>query len=270
MKRFLSLGAGVQSSTLALMIARGELPMVDAAIFADTGDEPQEVYRWLEFLRNNVPFPIHTVSAGRLSVESTTLRTSKKSGNTYLRSSIPVFITNTNGQRGMSVRQCTREHKIDPINKLLRKLADVPRGCKEQRVTVLIGISLDEFRRMKPSPHKWIKTEWPLIDARMTRQDCLNWMEANNYPSPPRSACVFCPYKSDAEWRRLKTDHRADFLVAVEYEKLLQSSYEQSTALSGIPFLHASRVPLGDVDFSENASKQVDMFNDECEGMCGV
>ena len=40
MKRFLSLGAGVQSSTLALMIAHGEVPMVDAGIFADTQAEP--------------------------------------------------------------------------------------------------------------------------------------------------------------------------------------------------------------------------------------
>ena len=38
--RILSLGAGVQSSTLALMIEKGEIPMVDAAIFADTMGEP--------------------------------------------------------------------------------------------------------------------------------------------------------------------------------------------------------------------------------------
>ena len=34
--RVLSLGAGVQSSTVALMIHHKELPMVDCAIFADT------------------------------------------------------------------------------------------------------------------------------------------------------------------------------------------------------------------------------------------
>ena len=33
--RILSLGAGVQSSTLALMIEKGEVPMVDGAIFSD-------------------------------------------------------------------------------------------------------------------------------------------------------------------------------------------------------------------------------------------
>lgn len=49
----LSLGAGVQSSTLALMAARGEVPgfpKLDCAIFADTQDEPASVYRWLEWL----------------------------------------------------------------------------------------------------------------------------------------------------------------------------------------------------------------------------
>ena len=40
--RVLSLGAGVQSTTLALMAAHGEIgPMPDCAIFADTGWEPR-------------------------------------------------------------------------------------------------------------------------------------------------------------------------------------------------------------------------------------
>ena len=52
MLNVLSLGAGVQSSTLALMAAHGEIePMPDCAIFADTGDEPKDVYEWLKWLR---------------------------------------------------------------------------------------------------------------------------------------------------------------------------------------------------------------------------
>lgn len=40
--RVLSLGAGVQSTTLALMAAHGEFEqMPDCAIFADTGWEPR-------------------------------------------------------------------------------------------------------------------------------------------------------------------------------------------------------------------------------------
>ena len=58
MKIICSLGAGVQSSTLVLMAARGELtPMPDAAIFADTGAEPEGVYTWLDELEKEIPFP---------------------------------------------------------------------------------------------------------------------------------------------------------------------------------------------------------------------
>lgn len=43
--RVLSLGAGVQSTTLVLMAAHGVVgPMPDCAIFADTGWEPKAVY----------------------------------------------------------------------------------------------------------------------------------------------------------------------------------------------------------------------------------
>lgn len=64
----ISLGAGVQSSTMALMYAIGELsPMPACAIFADTQDEPQEVYEWLNWLERQLPFPTFRVTAGRLS-----------------------------------------------------------------------------------------------------------------------------------------------------------------------------------------------------------
>ncbi|WP_328973307.1 hypothetical protein [Streptomyces sp. NBC_00239] len=40
-KRILSLGASVQSSVLLCLSAKGILPRVDVAIFADTGWEPK-------------------------------------------------------------------------------------------------------------------------------------------------------------------------------------------------------------------------------------
>ena len=70
--RILSLGVGVQSSTTALMCKKGELPMPDTAIFADTQAEPDSkvasVYRQLDFLRSEVgtAFPIYDVTAGNL------------------------------------------------------------------------------------------------------------------------------------------------------------------------------------------------------------
>lgn len=67
--RVLSLGAGVQSTTLALVAAHGEItPMLDCAVFADTGEEPAGVYRHLAWLQSEdlLPFPIHVVRTGPL------------------------------------------------------------------------------------------------------------------------------------------------------------------------------------------------------------
>src|SRR4051794_22841087 len=66
--RVLSLGAGVQSSTLLLMAVQGELDL-DAAIFADTQWEPAWVYDHLTSLEleaRRAGIPLHRVTAGSL------------------------------------------------------------------------------------------------------------------------------------------------------------------------------------------------------------
>tara|TARA_Y100000310_G_C20434133_1_gene692906 strand:+ start:47 stop:319 length:273 start_codon:yes stop_codon:yes gene_type:complete len=74
LKHIISLGAGVQSSTMALMAAKGEItPMPDGAIFADTQWEPNHVYKWLDFIEKNVPFPIYRVTAGNLTEDAKAL-----------------------------------------------------------------------------------------------------------------------------------------------------------------------------------------------------
>jgi hypothetical protein len=65
--RVLSLGAGVQSSVLALLAAEGKLPGLDAAIFADTGWEPAEVYENVDFLEGELAkagIPLYRVGRG--------------------------------------------------------------------------------------------------------------------------------------------------------------------------------------------------------------
>lgn len=60
----ISLGAGVQSSVMALMAAKGQIkPMPDCAIFADTQAEPDHVYEWLDWLETQLPFPVYRVTA---------------------------------------------------------------------------------------------------------------------------------------------------------------------------------------------------------------
>ena len=96
---FINLGAGVQSSCMALMAARGELgPMPDAAIFADTQAEPDSVYKWLKFLEKELPFPVHKVTLGSLTKESLDKKIGKD-GKTKMRRLIPLFGIMPNGDK---------------------------------------------------------------------------------------------------------------------------------------------------------------------------
>jgi hypothetical protein len=106
----------------------------------------------------------------------------------------------------------------------------------------------------------------------MKRRDCVAWMNAHAYPTPPRSACVFCPYHSDAEWRRLKRDEPEEFAKAVQFERDYQAGKLATVSTKGFkPFLHSSRVPLDQVDFSTDVERgQGLLWGNECEGMCGV
>lgn len=267
----ISLGAGVQSSTMALMAAKGEIaPMPVCAIFADTQDEPQSVYTWLDWLEKQLPFPVHRVTKGKLSDHALTGGV-RADGNPWLNMSIPAFVKLKDGSVGPLGRGCTRDFKIKPILKKIRLIADVPRGCKRVMVKQWIGISLDEVSRMKPSREPWIENQWPLIDARMNRGDCLRWMQERGLPQPPRSACGYCPYHSDSEWARIKKTEPGAFSNAVVFEKKMHALNHLRGEGLGLPFLHRSCVPLETVDFStEEERGQTNMFNNECEGMCGV
>lgn len=270
MKRILSLGAGVQSSTLALMIAHGELPPIDAAVFADTQWEPGHVYQWLDWLEGEIsglpnPFPIYRVTEG--SLRENALNKQNTTGGRF--AAIPWFITNPDGTAGMGRRQCTSEYKLKPLRRKMREIVGFSKGQRSKNVMceVLIGISTDEALRMKPSQERWAKNVWPLIDIKMSRNGCLLWMERKGYQRPPKSSCIGCPFHSDAQWREIKADP-ALWADAVEIDAAIRSPVR---GMRGTQFMHSSRVPLDQVDLSTAADHgQVDMFNNECEGMCGV
>jgi len=277
MLNVISLGAGVQSSTMALMAAHGEItPMPDCAIFADTQSEPRSVYAWLDWLTKQLPFPVYRVTAGNLTDDGLQLAVSKRSGKKYWKTLVPFYIQAPDGTKGMIGRKYTADYKVAVLERQCKlfvsrreRLAHKP--GMPPLIMKWLGISRDETYRRKESPESWSKHHWPLIDLNMTRADCLAWMERNGYPRPPRSACVYCPYHSDEEWLRLKTDEPEEFARAVAFEAQAQAQACQVTI--GKPFLHDSMKPLPEIDFSASVyerSRQFDMFNNECEGMCGV
>ena len=268
----ISLGAGVQSSTMALMAAHGEItPMPKCAIFADTQDEPGSVYKWLDWLEKQLPFPVHRVTRGNLTDSLLKLRKRKDGKGYWSFGSIPAYTDSMNGDKGHAPRECTYSFKVEVLDKEAKKIAGIKRAQKVVGVIQWIGISLDEIHRMKTPRYKWHCFRYPLVDLRMRRHDCQLWLLRNGYPKAPRSACRQCPYHSDAEWRRLRDQEPEEFAKAVRFEKAYQRTKAQTLGYASIPYLHSSRVPLDQVDFStdEDHGQQV-MFGNECEGLCGV
>ncbi len=277
--RILSCGFGVQSSTLLFMAAEGEIEPFDAVIFADTQAEAASLYKWVDWCTERqrslmYEAPIYRVTAGSLTNDTLKLRTSGKSGQKYIRALVPAYFDNGKGGRGLLGRKCTAEYKVRALLRKQRELAKVPRGSKDLHCLTAIGISWDEAHRMKPSKEPWAQNYWPLIDLKMTRQDCKDWLAKHGYPEPPRSACVYCPFHADHEWMRLRDQEPEEFARAVEFDKALREIARQATGtarLAGDVLVHSSLKPLDQVKFSDVPEKlQVNLFGNECEGLCGV
>jgi hypothetical protein len=275
---FLNLGAGVQSTALYLMAMAGEIHSIDAAIFADVQEEPDDVYTHLDWLQSLGGPPILRVTAGKLGDALDT--GSGKQGH-YV--AIPAYTLNPQtGGKGMVPRQCTADFKVKPIERMIREHCGGQFGRplpKDVVVTQYMGLSYDEPKRVirvkqrfMAKPSNW-KVEFPLWDLEMTRADCAAYLKQHVPHEVPRSACVFCPFKSDAEWRRLRDTDAKGWDRAVHIDKVCRTG----TGLESHRFLHKACVPLEQVDLrpADEKSGQTNMFShlrgfqDECEGYCG-
>ena len=276
-RRILSLGAGVQSTTLYLLALDGRIDSLDVAIFADTQEEPGDVYTHLEWLKQQHGPPIIVRTIGKLGDDLMNGRNS--TGQRF--TSIPAYTAPEGAKRaaGMVRRQCTKEYKIKVVERAIRRdvlgLQPRQRVPKDVVIHQYFGISLDEARRSvniqkrfaagsrKGVPH------FPLIELGWTRGDCQKYLK-DRVPHPvPRSACVFCPYKNDAEWRRLKTDDPAGWARAVEVDEALRKAGNVvNRNMDQRLYLHRSVKPLAEVDL-EVRQGEFPGFALECEGMCG-
>lgn len=274
----LSLGAGMQSSTLAMLAGRGEIgPLPDCGIFADTGSEPVAVYRWLDWLERQLPFPIYRVSRGNLGEDLIRAATPEDRPGLSLATRVgapPLYTLGPSGKLGLIPRQCTKDYKIEPIIAKVRELLGVAkgrRGGKRARVEQWIGISMDEMGRVNESKVAYIAHRWPLIERRWSRADCGKWWDmmwdtgtwrSDPPPTkrPPRSACTFCPFHDNDEWRAVRAvPEDWDTAIRVGLRKMDHELY-----------VHRDCVPLDQADLSTvEENGQMSML-DECEGMCGV
>lgn len=225
--KILSLGWGVQSWTIAAMAALGEIPMPDYAVHADTQHEMSGTYahakKWTPWLLE------HGVKVVTLSSDNTEVV------KTYLNTvgvQIPAF-----GEAGSQIRrQCTNDWKIRPIRKFVRRLIESPR---ENYVEMWQGISIDEWQRMRSSGVRYISNVYPLVDRRISRMDCMTWLESNKLDVPPKSSCTFCPYHNRATWQAMKRENGSDWHEAVNTDTAIRRK-----VLPGEIFVHNARLPL--------------------------
>jgi hypothetical protein len=285
---FLNLGAGVQSTALYLMSIDGdepEVPRFDAAVFSDTQEEPDEVYRHLEWLEQQGGPPIIKTTAGKLgdALEKGTDANgnSRTDGGHYV--SIPAFTVNPETkQHGVIRRQCTKDFKIVPVERWIREECGATPGrpvSKEITIHQYMGLSFDEPKRVirvkqrfSAKPSNW-KVHFPLWAMQMDRGDCRAYLKQRVPHQVPRSACVFCPFKRDDEWRWLKENDPAGWQRAVFIDSVCRTGVGRDS----LRFLHRSCQPLEEVDLrpADEKSGQMNLFphlrgfQDECEGYCG-
>jgi len=110
-------------------------------------------------------------------------------------------------------RQCTRQYKVEPIRRYLYD------KYARERIALMLGISVDEFHRMRDSGSKRIENVYPLVDERLTRNDCRAILERAGLTIPPKSSCWFCPYRSARSQAELLKQFTALREMAEELER---------------------------------------------------
>lgn len=266
----LSLGAGAQTTVMALMCETGHAGFTkpDIAIFADTGWEPPSVYENLNWLRQQLSFDIIEVSAG--DIRQDILDGKVPSGHNFI--SIPVFTRSKDGKEGRAKRQCTSNYKINPILQEIRKRLGIDKGKRAPAgvyAEVWLGITTEEASRQKPSKEEYINNRHPFIEKGMSRAQLMEWFQ-RHYPERnlPRSACIGCPYRTDTEWKHLRDTEPQAFDDAIFVDMALRQSPKLKNNKVDM-YLSRHRVPLHALNL-ENQTSQTDLMQEECAGICRV
>jgi len=256
MKEILSFGGGTQSAAIAALIIQGKLPKPDVVIIADTGYEKSTTWQYLDSVIRPA-FKEIGLEVHRIGQEWATAGLISTSGNSVL---MPMFTTQSDTIGKLS-GYCSNEWKVRPMDRYLRKVLGIQK--KDQKKW--IGYSLDESRRAirMMASEDWQKgrIRFPLVhDVPLKRHQAIREVEKMGWPTPPRSACYFCPNMGDDEWRDISSE---ELQLASQLEKKMQET-------DPFVFLHKSGKPILEVDFTKS-DEQPELFERACSsGVCFV
>lgn len=273
-KRIYSFGAGTQSIAVMVAQAQGLLKNpYDFFVWADVGHDSEDP-QVHEYMADHVmPFcQEHGIKMIRVAKkykgkEDTVLKSAVRKNKT-----IPIPVRMKNGSPGN--RTCTFDFKIKQVDKWCRD-----RGFSH--VTVGIGFSLDEIRRtdgksMTFFPYdKRLKNkvmykrfDFPLLELQFNRLNSIRLVERAGLPTPPRSSCWFCPFKSRGEWIEDKK-HRPELVQRVAIVEEIINKKRRSIGRDRV-YIHPATG--GRMHPILNAiGDQMSLFEETCEsGYCGL
>ena len=257
--RFLSWGCGTQSTALGEMAVQGLTDPLDAVFTADTGWERQATYetrdhyagRWRE-----AGLPVYVLDAGDIQKDGAVEH---------------IHIPFWTSDGGPLQRQCTKEFKLIPIKRAMREFAGYhptdPPHPKPGEFEVWLGISLDEWtravdrktgapKRQKPA---YQHERWPLLEMKLSRQDCIDWLDEQGLPVPVKSACVCCPYRLASEWIEMRDDAPEEFRAAVAFDEEHRHNPLAERGASTVDALYIYKngpEALGEADLDADAERE--------------
>ncbi len=194
---WLSYGGGVNSTALAILLCEGAIPEFDPweAIFADTGDEKDETYLYIDH-----QFSPYLARHGK---ELHVCRDRESVLERWERLGVV-------GSRVL--RTCTSHAKIRPITKYIREHDASP--------IQLLGIDAGESHRAKPAREEYrdIPKRYPLIELGIDRKDCAAIIRRAGLCLPVKSGCWHCPFIRKRETLDLCRDRpdRVERIVELE------------------------------------------------------
>ena len=271
MMRVLSWGMGLQSTTLAVLSAKGALPRLDAVLATDPGWERRQTYETTNFY-------FDWLSHEGLHVEIIPTGDIRQDG-AQNHIHMP-FWTETGGPLN---RQCTKNFKILPIRRRIRELLGYhpsqPPAPPPNATELWLGFSWEEVGRLKPSNVQFIVHRSPLIEMRWTRKHCTQYLESQGLPVPVKSSCVGCPFRTPAEWLEMKQISPDEWEEAVSFDNdnrnnpLAQQTNGKCTADQLYIYKHRRQPePLATANLEAHARTQRpdQLYLDWCDGPCAT
>lgn len=185
MKNYLSFGGGVNSVALYLYLVEQGVDF--EAVFVHHGTDWPETYDYV------AGFQWWLKSRGLQPIKVLMPEVRTNDGHTFsnlydyydYKKLIPVTMS----------RMCSDRFKIKTLQKYLTP------PCFS-----FIGFHAGESHRAKLSSVGGAENRFPLIEAEIDQQGCVDIIRGHGLPVPPKSGCYICPFMGSSEYKRLRTE----------------------------------------------------------------